>query len=636
MKKILLALALGAALPALAQEPAQAQAQAQTQAPSAAAFTIAPELREPQLSPDGKQLAALVRQNGKQAVVLRDLAVQPPQYRPVFTTQDAELSLRSLRWLDGERLLLGVRDGRPMRRSDLSQDALMVIWPAKGESINLYSGAGAAVRWNNQRAGLVDSAHTDANFVLLMGADPRLKGHEWGVYRIDTRNAQRTRVAAGVYGAMRYWADAQGQVRMLLRRDGERMQLLHRSDSANAWQPLREWPAHQQTPWFALGFGEQAHEFYVRRADQVLRLDLRQAPDQAGEPVAQNPALLNVQSLLRAPDGARVLGASAPGLSYYWDAGAAAQAKGLAERLQGQTVELQQWLGSHYLAASSREDSPTRYWLGQPEAKRFELLAEGRPGLRDLPQIERERLNPAGAGPLLLRRLKGSAPAPLIWCMDCTLEDSDSGDTAFNPLMAFLVSRGFAVATPQAANSGSAWARGLLPWADGQIPRVLAALKALRQHPWVLDQAPVLIGRELGAYLALRLAPALTDQGGVKAVVAIGVMTDLTAQLARLDDARFTDATRDRFRKLLGNSDAADLRAGSPIHHTAQMPARLLIVHGERNGNVEPNQAKALAEALRTAGRQPQLLLLPGANHDISDGPERRHVLEAIENLIKP
>ena len=125
MKNIVLALALSSALPAHtqaqthAQTHAPAQAQAQHTAPSAAAFTIAPELREPQLSPDGKQLAALVRQNGRQAVVLRDLAVQPPQYRPVFTAQDPELSLRSLRWLDGERLLLGVRDGRPMRRSDL-------------------------------------------------------------------------------------------------------------------------------------------------------------------------------------------------------------------------------------------------------------------------------------------------------------------------------------------------------------------------------------------------------------------------------------------------------------------------------------------------------------------------------------
>ena len=488
------------------------------------------------------------------------------------------------------------------------------------------------MRWNNQRAGLVDSAHTDPNFVLLMGADPRLKGHEWGVYRIDTRNAQRSRVAAGVYGAMRYWADALGQVRMLLRRDGERMQLLHRADADTPWQPLREWPANQQAPWFALGFGAQAHEFYVRSADQVLRLDLRQPLDQPGEPVAQGPALRNVQALLRAPDGARVLGASAPGLSYYWDDKAAAQAKALAERLQGQTVELQQWLGSHYLAASSREDSPTRYWLGEPEAKRFELLAEGRPALRELPQIERERLNLTGAGPVLLRRVKGSAAAaPLIWCMDCTLEDSDSGDTAYNPLMAFLLTRGFAVATPLAANSGSAWARGLLPWANSQIPRDLAALKALRQHPWVLDQSPVLLGRELGAYLALRLAPALAEHGGVRAVVAIGAMTDLAAQLARLDDAHFTEDTRERVRKLLGDASAAELRAASPVHQVEQLPAPVLIVQGERNGNVHPEQAKVLHQALRAAGRQAELLLLPGANRDISDGPERRQVLEAIE-----
>lgn len=593
----------------------------------AAAFSSAAELREPQLSPDGKRLAALVRHEGRQALVLRRLDQQPPGYRPLFTAQDPELSFRSLRWLDDGRLLLGVRDGQPMRRSDVSQDALLVVDAGSGEALNLYRGNGPAVRWNNDRDNLVDSAQADAGSLLLMGGDPALRGHEQGVYRIDTRTARRSRVAAGLYGAMRFWADRDGQVRVVLRRDGERLQLLQRADGA--WAPLREWPATQQPPWFALGFGEAAHDFYVRSADQVLRLDLSR-PEQAPEPVAQAPQLRRATELLR--DGGRVIGAGGPGFSHYWDAQIELQRQRWAAALGAEQLTIRQAQGGRYLIASSQGEAPWRYWLGRLDSAALEPLADSRPALRELAAVERQRVDLPGLGSVTLRRQAGaSRPGPLLWCLECSLEAADNA--GFNALQAFLISRGFVLAAPSAGSSMNAGEWGLLPWVAEVLPRHRDAIRALRGHAWLSPQAPSLYGRDQGAYLAMRLAREL---GGaeVHALIVVGGLSDLAAHIARVDDRRFTEASRQAMRRLLGDASSAELRAGSPIHWAAELPERLLIVHGERDGAVHPDQGRELLAARRAQSRPAQWLKLSGANHDVSDGAERRQVLEAIEALL--
>lgn len=594
----------------------------------AAAFSSAAELREPQLSPDGKRLAALVRHEGRQALVLRQLDQQAPSYRPLFSAQDPELSFRSLRWLDDGRLLLGLRDGQPMRRSDVSQDALLVVDAATGEALNLYRGNGPAVRWNNDRDNLVDSAQMDAGSLLLMGGDPALRGHEQGVYRIDTRSARRSRVAAALYGAMRFWADRDGQVRVVLRRDGGQLELLQRADADAAWAPLRAWPATQQPPWFALGFGEAAHAFYVRSGDQVLRLDLSR-PDQAPETVAQASPLRRATGLLR--DGGRVIGASGPGFSHYWDAQIELQRQRWASHMRVDGLAIHQVRGERLLLASSQGESPWRFWLGQLGSAAPEPLADSRPALRELAGVERQRVELPGLGSVTLRRQAGTnSPGPLLWCLECSLEAFD--DAGFNALQAFLINRGFVLAMPPVGSAINAGERGLLPWVAEALPRHRDAIRALRGHAWLGPQAPSLYGRDQAAYLAMRLARELG--GELQALVVVGGITDLAAHIARVDDRRFTEASRQAMRRLLGDASSAELREGSPIHWADQLPERLLIVHGERNGAVHPDQGRALVDARRAQSLPVQWLNLSGANHDVSDGPERRQVLEAIDALL--
>ena len=54
----------------------------------------------------------------------------------------------------------------------------------------------------------------------------------------------------------------------------------------------------------------------------------------------------------------------------------------------------------------------------------------------------------------------------------------------------------------------------------------------------------------------------------------------------------------------------------SPLAHAADARGPILLIHGDGDGMVNVRQSLAMDSALREAGRDSQLLVLPGANHE--------------------
>jgi dipeptidyl aminopeptidase/acylaminoacyl peptidase len=53
----------------------------------------------------------------------------------------------------------------------------------------------------------------------------------------------------------------------------------------------------------------------------------------------------------------------------------------------------------------------------------------------------------------------------------------------------------------------------------------------------------------------------------------------------------------------------------SPILRVAQIDAPVLLLHGDRDENVPVEQSLAMAEALRTHGKEAEAVVIPGATH---------------------
>lgn len=113
------------------------------------------------------------------------------------------------------------------------------------------------------------------------------------------------------------------------------------------------------------------------------------------------------------------------------------------------------------------------------------------------------------------------------------------------------------------------------------------------------------------------------QQKGVQAVVAYYPLADFEEWL---DISRYPfpksllyRGIRRHFIKELGVSNWEEalnlLRPASPIHHVEHIQAPVLLIHGEKDRTAPLEQVQRLCAKLRSAGKNCELLIIPGAGH---------------------
>ena len=81
-------------------------------------------------------------------------------------------------------------------------------------------------------------------------------------------------------------------------------------------------------------------------------------------------------------------------------------------------------------------------------------------------------------------------------------------------------------------------------------------------------------------------------------------------------------------------TDPAKLKADSPRNHAADVRIPLLMIHGDNDAQVNVEQSKAMDRALSKAERPHQLILIEGADHQMSRESDRVTLLTAIEKFL--
>ena len=146
------------------------------------------------------------------------------------------------------------------------------------------------------------------------------------------------------------------------------------------------------------------------------------------------------------------------------------------------------------------------------------------------------------------------------------------------------------------------------------------AYKHLLTHPRVDPERVGLLGFSKGGTDSLLIAAMEPE---VKAAVVYYPLTDFEEWL-NLD--RYTFPTRLRIRHLrkeiMKRQGASrweevlpDIRDASPINHVQTIHSPILLIHGEKDRTVPLAQAQRFFEALKAAGGNCELLVLPGAGH---------------------
>jgi dipeptidyl aminopeptidase/acylaminoacyl peptidase len=209
---------------------------------------------------------------------------------------------------------------------------------------------------------------------------------------------------------------------------------------------------------------------------------------------------------------------------------------------------------------------------------------------------------------------RGAGPQPLL--LDVHGGPHNAFGPAFDPVHAYaqlLVAQGWAVLTlnPRGSDGyGEAFWRGAHgAWGLADEDDVLSAVDALVDDRTADERRLAVTGYSYGGYLACWLT-GRTDR--FAAAVPGGVVTDLVSFSGTADVAGLFDVAELGVRAV---DDPERLRAMSPLTHVAAVRTPTLVLHGAADDRCPVGQAEQWFTALRTLGREVELVLYPEASH---------------------
>jgi dipeptidyl aminopeptidase/acylaminoacyl peptidase len=136
-----------------------------------------------------------------------------------------------------------------------------------------------------------------------------------------------------------------------------------------------------------------------------------------------------------------------------------------------------------------------------------------------------------------------------------------------------------------------------------------------------------IFGWSYGGYAALQAN--VLDPKLFKAAVAVAPVTDL----ASIVEERRDWSDYSEVREMVGAGP--HVREGSPAQNADRIAAPVLLFHGDLDLNVSVQESKLMDEKLRGAGKQVQLIVYPGLDHQLADGAVRADMLRKTDAFLR-
>jgi dipeptidyl aminopeptidase/acylaminoacyl peptidase len=207
----------------------------------------------------------------------------------------------------------------------------------------------------------------------------------------------------------------------------------------------------------------------------------------------------------------------------------------------------------------------------------------------------------------------------------------------FDFIVQFLATRGYAVLQPQFRGStgyGEAFRlAGQGEWGGKMQTDLLDAVAAAAANGDVDPLRTCIVGASFGGYAAM--AGAAFHSESYRCAAAIAGVSDLGLLLGENVNLYGKDsAAQEQLRETLGQSTSQKLAATSPAQHAADVKIPLLLIHGDQDTVVPPEQSEVMAKAMKVANRPVEHVVLAGENHYLTKTATRTQMLKTLEAFL--
>lgn len=604
-------------------------------------FAALPFMVGPELSPNGKKVAARVAVGGTQMLAVVPLNSADGK---IQTIPFGENDINFWRWVNDDWLVVGV-GGENAVEGEKWYISRLVSIKADGTKAHRLGWRDAA-----QIADDLIWVAQDGSPRILFGMQTSIYSSDIGFWRkvveADVSTGRIREVLIGKVGVTSWYADASGTIRMGIgtSTDGRSQRLFYRPDAKSAFRVIdRANTRRSETllapamflpdPTKAIAIADDENGF-----GSVWELDLNDM--KLGKQLIGVPGF-DVSSVIADAGSTRVLGANvvekAPGVRWL-DPDLAKLQGELDKAVKGQRAEIVSWSRdqSRLLVHVTAGDRPGSYYvfdLAQGVMHRFAHVDEalqnkrGHP-VRTISYKARDGLEISAVLTMPAGRPEKNLPLIVMPHGGPFARDKESWDWWTQ----FLADRGYAVIQPNYRGSsgfGTEFARkGEGQWGLAMQDDLNDAVTHLAQLGIADPKRVCMVGGSYGGYAAMRAAQ--RDGQLYRCAVSFAGVSDLARMRAYNSRFLFSGASSDWLQK-----QAPDFKAISPLFGAEQVSIPLLLMHGKVDRRVPVAQSRLMAERLKAAGKKVIYVEQPLGDHFFSRSEDRLEFLKYLEAFLK-
>jgi dipeptidyl aminopeptidase/acylaminoacyl peptidase len=629
--------------------------------PTIEELTRAPTLVDASLSPDGKTIAVLREQHegGKRNSFISLVQADNLAAEPTWVIV-GDLKVAGLVWANAERLLVRVyieREGsytptgsRVPETINLSTLRMLSVSVNGGPPALMFGQERDMLTSDPDLAQMIDLLPDDPQHVLMRGWDAR-RG-VYGIYKVDVFTGAAVLVEHG--GSLTFgWQTQNGRAVLRYDRLGRSsMSMFMRPAGSDNWTFVRKIRSNDSELWRpdfdVLGPTDEPGVFYVAAplpgdpATPIRTYDFRSL--KFGDVIAARPEWDVAGALIDARGKLIAARFTTDRNEYQFsDASFSAHFVGIDRFFKGDaSVRLTGFdlAQQRFLAVAEGPRIVRETYFYDRVAKRLQVIGQSHPWLQHDSLAPVENLDVQTRDGVALRAYLTvplqAGPRPLIVLPHGGPEVRDS--YGFDVVAQAFASQGWLVVQPNFRGSdgyGRAFAdAGRKRWGDRMQEDVDDAVTHVLATGRADPKKVAIWGASYGGYAALMGAMRRPEL--YRCAVSVAGVCDL-AEMMKYERLDGDDTPVYQYwLKTIGDPqvDAAKLRAASPRFGADAIVAPVLLIHGDVDDVVPPNQSRMMFGALRAAGKKAEHVELKNVGHGDWEADTLRTVLESSAAFI--